>query len=169
MLRLVGIVALFVLAACGQSSPQVVASPSPVIAQGNWNESLAFSGELQGAMAGIVPDNGTQLSECTGARTHNGETWSDTFYGTIDASGAVWGIVFLVNNFRGPGSYLNQAATIEMHSVDLTKVWSSQSGDKINFVVDRNQQSGTVDAMLTNATTGKAGAEHITGRWNCRG
>lgn len=170
MPRLVGIVALLVaLTACNQTTVQSVASPSPVIAQGNWSESLAFKGEVNGAMTAIIPDNPPQNSECTGSRTHNGETWSDTFYGTVDASGAVWGVVFLVSNFRGPGTYLNQDATVEMHSTDTSRVWSSADGGKVTFLVARNQQSGTVDATLTNADTGKVAAEHITGSWNCRG
>jgi len=169
MLRVVGIVALIVLAACNQTSVNTVASPSPVIAAGNWTEGLAFSGDVKGQMTGIVPDSQIQHSECTGARTHNGETWSDTFYGTVDAGGAVWGVVFLVDNFRGQGTYLNQSVTVEMHSPDTSQVWSSGPSDKVTFLVARNQQSGTIDASLTNATTGKAGAEHITGSWSCRG
>jgi hypothetical protein len=169
MLRVVGIVALFVLAACDSTSVKTVASPSPVIAAGNWSESLTFAGDVPGQMTGIVPDTDVQRSECTGSRTHNGETWSDTFYGTVDASGQAWGVVFLVDNFRGPGTYLNKSVTVEMHSPDTTRVWSSLDADRVTFVVARNQQSGTVDATLTNATTGKVAAEHITGRWNCRG
>jgi hypothetical protein len=169
MLRVVGIVALIVLAACDSTSVKTVASPSPVIAQGNWSEGLAFAGDVSGQMTGIVPDTDTEQSECTGSRTHNGETWSDTFYGTLDASGQIWGVVLLVENFRGPGSYIDGSVTVEMHSQDTTRVWSSGDGDKVTFVVARNQQSGTLDATLTNATTGKVAAEHITGRWNCRG
>lgn len=170
MPRFVGIVALVVvLAACGQTTAQTVVSPSPVIAVGNWSEGLTFKGDVTGAMNGIVPDNPPQRSECTGARTHNGDTWADTFYGTVDASGAVWGVVFLIDNFRGPGTYLNQDATIEMHSPDTARVWSSADGGKVTFRLDRNQQSGTIDATLTNASTGKIGSEHITGSWNCRG
>jgi hypothetical protein len=170
MPRVVGIVALFVLlTACDTTNVKTVASPSPIIAQGNWDQALAFKGDVNGSMTGIVPDNPPQNSECTGSRTHNGETWSDTFYGTLDSSGAVWGVVFLVDNFRGPGTYLNQDVTVEMHTPDTTRVWSSADGGKVTFLVARNQQSGTVDASLTNAQTGKAGAEHITGSWNCRG
>jgi hypothetical protein len=57
--------------------------------------------------------------------------------------------------------------TVEVHNPDATKVWQSRGSDKITFVLDRSQQSGTVDAMLTNATTGKDGLQ-VTGHWNCR-
>jgi hypothetical protein len=170
MLRVAGIVALIVLAtACEQTNVKQVASPSPVIAQGNWSQSLAFAGEVTGQMSGIVPDTGGVKSECTGSKTHIGDLWSDGFYGPVDSSGDIWGVVFLIDNFSGPGTYVNSSVKVEMHSQDTSKVWSSRDGDKVTFTIDRNQQMGTIDATLTNATSGKVAALHITGRWNCRG
>jgi hypothetical protein len=170
MLRVAGIVALIVVAtACGQTPVNTVASPSPVIAQGNWTQALTLTGDVPGQMTGIVPDTTDQQSQCTGSKTRVGERWADTFYGTIDSGGQVWGIVFSIDNFSGPGTYLDKAITLEMHSVDASKVWQSRDGDKITFTIDRSQQSGTVDGSLTNAATGKTAAQHITGRWNCRG
>ena len=167
MLRAAGIVALIVLAACNESSPKASVSPTPIAVQGSWTQNLTFAGELSGHMAGIVPDLGAQKSQCTGGRTHNGETWADIFYGAVDVSGDVWGIVFQINNFRGPGTYQDSSVTVEVHNPDASKVWQSRGTDKITFILDRSQQSGTVDAMLTNATTGKDGL-HLTGSWNCR-
>jgi hypothetical protein len=46
-------------------------------------------------------------------------------------------------------------------------VWQSRGSDRVTFILDRSQQSGTIDAMLTNAATGKDGL-HVTGTWNCR-
>ncbi len=167
MLRAAGIVALLVLAACNESPAKPSPSPTPIVAQGSWIQNLTFAGELSGHLAGIVPDVGVQKSQCTGGRTHNGETWADIFYGTVDVSVDVWGVVFQINNFRGPGTYQNSSVTVEVHNPDATKVWQSRGSDKITFVLDRSQQSGTIDAMLTNATTGKDGLQ-VTGRWNCR-
>jgi hypothetical protein len=75
--------------------------------------------------------------------------------------------VFEINNFRGPGTYQNSAVTIEVHSLDATKVWQSRANDKVNFTLDRSQIAGTVDAMLTNATSGNDGLQ-LTGHWSCR-
>jgi len=74
MLRGAGIVALIVLAACGETSNKPAVSPSPVVAQGSWTQNLDFAGEIAGHMSAIVPDIGDQKSQCTGGRTHNGET-----------------------------------------------------------------------------------------------
>lgn len=167
MLRAAGIVALIVLAACGQTSAKPPASPSPIVAQGSWVENLTFTGDISGHLTTIVPDVGDQRSQCTGGRTHNGETWADFFYGNVDASGDVWGVVFEIKNFRGPGTYQGSSVTVEVHSLDAARVWQSRSGDKVTFTLDRSQQTGTVDAALTNATTGKAGLQ-LKGNWNCR-
>ena len=169
MLRVVGIVALFVLAACGQDTIQSVASPSPVIPQGNWTQNLKFAGEVPGQMTGIVPDTATQQSACTGSRTRNGETWSDSFFGTVDSSGQQWQVIFLIGNFRGPGTYANSDVNVQLQTIDNTRAWLNLGSDKVTFTMDRSQQSGTIDALLTNAASGKAGAVHLSGSWNCKG
>ena len=177
MLRLVGIVALFVLAACNQSSAKVGPSPSPVIPEGNWNENLTLSGDLPGHITAILPDQAGQQTFCSGAKARNGETWSDSFYTTVDASGNTWQVSVVIENFRGPGTYSAKDVKIVLQSPDNSQAWLNQDADptqnlgadKVTFTITRDQQSGTLDAFLTNATSGKRGAERITGNWNCRG
>jgi hypothetical protein len=168
MLRAAGIVALIVLTACGQSDHAAVASPSPVSTQGNWTLNLTITGEISGQMTGIVADTGDQVSACTGAKTRNGESWADTFFGTIDASGQVWEVGLVVNNFRGPGTYHTADMSIVVRSLDKTKVWLNLARDSITFTLAQGQQSGTVSAALTDANSGKPGIQ-VTGSWNCRG
>ena len=170
MPRVVGIVALIVLAlACGPTPIKIGPSPSPVLLDGNWSQNLTFTGEVPGQMTGIIPGTGDLKSECTGSKTHMGERWSDVVNGSLDASGQIWGLIILIDNFSGPGTYADKAVVVELHSADATKVWRSGAGDRVTFTIERNQQTGTIDASLTSATTGKAGAEKITGTWNCRG
>src|SRR5256885_16524329 len=88
MLRVVGIVALFVLAACDQTSAKVGPSPSPVLAQGSWTQNLTLTGELPGRITTIVPDQGTQQTFCPGAKARNGETGAATSYTTADSCGS---------------------------------------------------------------------------------
>ena len=177
MLRLAGIVALIVLAACGQTSARLEPSPSPVIAQGNWIQSLTLSGDLPGQITSIVPDQGTQQTFCSGAKARSGDTWSDSFYASIDSSGSEWQVSIVIDNFRGPGIYTNKDVRIALQSPDNSRTWLNQDADpmsgldsdNVTFTITRTQQTGTIDASLTNATSGKRGAEHITGTWNCRG
>ena len=177
MLRVVGIVALFVLAACDQTNAKVGPSRSPVIAQGSWAQNLTLTGELPGRITTIVADQGTQQTFCSGAKARNGETWASTFYTTVDSSGNEWLLSINVANFRGPGTYTNRDVQISLQAPDNSKAWLNQgadpnaklAADKVTFTMDRTMQSGTIDALLTSAATGKRGAEHITGAWNCRG
>lgn len=177
MLRLAGIVALFVFTACGQTSVNVGNSPSPVISQGTWTQNLTLAGDLPGHITGVVPDQATQQTFCSGAKARNGDTWSDSFYANIDSSGNEWQLNIIIENFRGPGTYTDKDVKISLQSADNSQAWLNQdldpvtsaAADRVTFTMDRSQQSGTVDAMLTNAATGAHGAEHITGSWNCRG
>jgi hypothetical protein len=168
MLRGAGIVALFVLAACDQSSAAPRVSPSVPTAQANWTQDLTFSGDLSGHMSSIVANGGTIQNGCTGAKPRAGQTWSDKFYGNIDSSGVVWGVFFVIQNYGGPGTYQNTAITIEVDSDDHTQQWLNADKDKVTFTLDRSGQSGTIDALLTNSQTGKNGALHLTGQWNCK-
>ena len=169
MLRLVGIVALFVLAACGQTSGNAGPTPSPVFAQGSWTQNLTLTGELPGRITTIVADQGTQQTFCSGAKARSGDTWASTFYTTIDASGSEWQLSINVVNFRGPGTYATRDVQISLQAPDNSRAWLNQSADKVTFTMDRSQQSGTIDASLTSAYSGKKGAERIVGTWNCRG
>jgi hypothetical protein len=177
MLRFVGIVALFVLAACSQTTSQVEPSPSPVIAEGNWSQNLTLAGDLPGHITSIVPDQGTQQTFCSGAKARNGETWADSFYAAVDSGGSEWQISIVIENFRGPGIYTDRDVKVVLQSPDNSQAWQNQpadpiqnlAADKVTFTITRSQQSGTVDALLTNAASGNRGAEHISGSWNCRG
>jgi hypothetical protein len=169
MLRGAGIVvALIVLAACGGSSPVVRASPSLPAEQASWTQDLSFSGDISGHMTSIVPDTASLESACTGAKPRPGQTWADKFYGSIDTTGEVWGIDIVIQNYGGPGVYKNGAVEIEVHDSGNSKVWLSMSGDSVTFTLDRTQESGTLDATLTNADSGKAAALRLTGTWNCK-
>jgi hypothetical protein len=119
-------------------------------------------------MTSIVPNTASLQSACTGAKPRPGQTWADEFYGSIDTSGQVWGIDFVIQNYGGPGVYKDQAIQIQVHDADSTNVWLSMSGDTVMFTLDRTQQSGMVDATLTNADSGKAGSLHLSGQWNCK-
>jgi hypothetical protein len=80
----------------------------------------------------------------------------------------VWEMGFVVNNFRGPGTYRTADVTIVVRNLDKTKVWLNIARDKVTFTMTTTQQSGTLDAALTDANTGKPGIK-VTGQWNCRG
>ena len=168
MLRAAGIVALFVLAACGQSTAKPVQSPVPSV-HGSWVLNLTFVGEVNGHMSAIVANSGSNTSECTGVKSHSGDPWSDAFYGTLDSGTQVWGVTFFVNAYRGAGTYKNPDVTVQVHSTTDSKfVLQNVTGDAVTFTIYRDLESGTVDAELTDAQTGAKGLR-LTGNWRCRG
>src|SRR2546425_11489728 len=99
MLRVVGIVALFVLAACDPTSVKVGPSPSPVIAQGSWAQNLTLTGDLPGQIVNIVPDQATQQTFCSGSKVRTGETWSDSFYASVVSRGSERQLTITIANF----------------------------------------------------------------------
>jgi hypothetical protein len=136
-----------------------------------------LTGDLPGRITTIVADQGTQQTFCSGAKARNGETWASTFYTTVDTSGSEWQLSINVANFRGPGTYTNRDVQVSLQAPDNSRAWLNQAADanqklaadKVTFTIDRSLQSGTVDAALTSAASGKRGAERIVGTWNCRG
>src|SRR5207245_4914354 len=106
----------FALAPSNRTPAKVGPPPSPVIAQGNWNQNLALTGDLPDQITSIVPDQGTQQTFCSGAKPRNGDTWSDSFYASLNSSGAEWQLNIVIENFRGQGSYLDKDVTISLQS-----------------------------------------------------
>ena len=97
--------------------------------------------------------------------------YSDTWQLVINTATTIvtFLMVFLIQNFRGPGTYTSADVEVQMHNPDNSVVWMNRVPDKVTFTIERGQQTGTVDAQMTNSTSAKSGAEHVTGRWNCRG
>ena len=58
--------------------------------------------------------------------------------------------------------------SIVVRSLDNAKVWLNLARDKVTFTMDATQQSGTINAALTDANSGKP-ALNVKGTWNCRG
>ena len=120
-------------------------------------------------MSAIVANSGDNVNECTGTKSHSGDPWSDAFYGTVDTGTQVYGVTFLVSNYRGAGTYKDGDVSVQVHNPDDSQaVWQNISGDKATLVINKNLQSGTIDAQLTDANSGKQSL-NLKGSWNCRG
>ena len=85
-------------------------------------------------------------------------------------------ILRLSSSFRFDSTSARSAATPPELSADRAHTLQQSvlgvtqaAADKVTFTIDRSQQTGTIDAFLTNAASGVHGAEHLTGQWNCRG
>ena len=145
------------------ATPTPVALASP--AGPAWTQDLSFTGELQGRMTGIVPNQAGQHSDCTGPNSKTAGNWALTLFGQVGPN--VYGVVITANPYRGPGSYPAGPASVEVHTVDLKQVWQVQPGDSVTFRVNNDEQSGTLDATLTDLADAK-GKLRVAGSWSCR-
>lgn len=147
------------------SGSAALTAPQPSPSGVAWAEDLTFSGEMAGRMTGIVPNQPGQRSECTGPNSKTSGNWASTLFGQV--SNGVYGLVVTANPYRGPGSYAAGPAKVEIHSADQKQVWQSQTGDVVTFTVNNDEQTGTLDAALTNLSDGKTKLR-VSGTWSCR-
>jgi hypothetical protein len=140
------------------------ATPTPSAAAFSWVENLAFSGDVSGQLTSIVASGPGQASECTGHNSSVGGRWDSAIYGLVGQ--AIFGVVLTATPYRGPGTYSPPAVTVQVHSTDNQKVWRSQGSDAVTFVVGPDEQSGSLDAVLTNQLDNTSKL-HVTGTWSC--
>lgn len=161
------------MVACGPL-PETSATPAPApsatavasaSAAPNWVQDLTFGGDVAGNMARIAPPAPNQMSECSGKNSKSGGAWASSVFGPV--GGDVLGVVILASGYRGPGTYDQAHASVQVHSLDNSRVWSSLAGDRVSFTVGADEESGTLDATLTNLSTGKSKLS-LSGRWSCR-
>jgi len=164
------------LAACaGQAPPAAVvpprvtpapATPAPAGSPaGSWAQALTFSGDLQGAMDGVLPDSPATRSECTGRNSRPEGAWASALYGTVGPD--VYEVLVTVHAYRGPGVYGAPDVMVQVARPDGSAIWQTSGGDRATFTVDPGEESGTVSATLTNLST-TATRLRVDGRWSCR-
>jgi hypothetical protein len=174
-IRLAGILLVALLAgACqGIEAPKLDAPPPPPTStpspsstpDPNWAQSLDFSGEFSGTMTTVVPASPPARSECTGRNSRPAGVWASSLFGFVGAG--VYGVLFAVSQYRGPGSYRAPDVTIQVHNADNSAVWQSTGDGSATLVVAADEESGTVEANLTNLNSNQATLK-LNGSWSCR-
>jgi hypothetical protein len=167
------VLALFV-AACGTSTAPTAntstptPSPSPVVSPSTglgWVEGLTLSGDLKGTMSVVAPNVGNQQSECSGKNSRTGGMWASTIYVLLGSQ--KYGVAFLATQYRGPATYAEDVASVQVFTPDHSKAWQNLASDPVKFTVNADEESGTVDATLTNLTTTQTKL-NVRGTWSCR-
>jgi hypothetical protein len=170
-------IALLLASACG-GAPASVHSPSPSptrvplpIATASlgsgyapWALNLDFSGEFIAHVTGTAPPDDVIRDECTGSSSASLGSWASTM--ALDISKTRYALVVLTKEYKGAGVFTTNVK-VEVHSADLAHVWQNGTGDSVSFTVNPDEQSGLLDANLTNAAT-PASKLHVTGRWSCQ-
>ena len=169
----VGIAILLAGACSGPAASTPEASPSPtptaaplVIGSGNapWPLDLTFTGDLTGSVSATAPNDPAIRNECTGRNSTRGQaSWASTMAFAIGPQR--YALVILATGYRGPSTF-TKALSVEVHSADLNRVWSNRADDPVSFTVSVNEESGSIDATLTNATAPSQKLK-VRGRWTC--
>ena len=170
-------IALLLACACG-GAPASGAKPSPTptrtplpIASASlgsgyapWALNLNFTGELTAHVTGTAVPDDVIRDECTGSGSAGLDSWASTMALNIDKTR--YALVVLTKGYKGPGVFATNV-NVEVHSADLAHVWQNGTGDAVSFTVNSDEQSGLLDANLTNAAT-PASKVHVSGRWSCQ-
>jgi len=93
-------------------------------------------------------------------------SWASSLFGFVGRD--VYGVTVVVGGYRGTGAYDQKQASVPVHRPDnRAAVWQSVADDPVRFTVSDTEESGTVDATLSNLGNGKTKLK-VAGRWSCR-
>lgn len=166
---LLGMLILLTCACAGlEAEPPVAATPlstpSAVAAQ-SWLQDLSFSGDVKGKLNQISPGQGNLRSVCTGGRGTGADSWILTLFGPIGRR--VYGFQVGIQPYRGPAAYNGAKAQVQLFRPDNSLAWSSGGDDEVSFSLDPSQESGQINASLTNLSNNQTMVK-VSGRWSCR-
>ena len=130
-----------------------------------WVEDLTLNGDLKGPMTVVAPNVSGQQSECTGKNSRTGGTWASTIY--VLLGNQRYGVAFLSVQYRGPASYAEDVASVQVFTPDHSKAWQNLASDAVKLTVNADEESGAVEATLTNLSNGKSKLQ-LKGNWSCR-
>ena len=116
-------------------------------------------------MSVVAPNVTNQQSECSGKNSRGGGNWASTIY--VLLGNQKYGVLFLAMEYRGPATYSQDVASVQVFSPDHAKVWQSVASDPVTLTVNAEEESGTVDATMTNAGNGQTKLM-LKGSWSCR-
>ncbi|MDQ6772593.1 MAG: hypothetical protein M3024_06350 [Candidatus Dormibacteraeota bacterium] len=165
------LLAVVTLSACGalEPVPQVAATPTPTqIADPNsapsWLENLTFGGDLRGTLNQVTAGENGMRTACTGPRGRAMQAYVLTVFGPVGKS--VYGVQLTVNQYRGPGQYSAPLAGAQVFRPDNSAGWRAVDGDSVTVSVGPDEQSGQVQASLTNLGNNNSKLK-LKGNWAC--
>ena len=116
-------------------------------------------------MTGTAPPDDLIRDECTGNGSARLGSWASTMALIIGQQR--YALVVLASDYKGAGVFTSNV-NVEVHSADQAKVWQNGPGDPVTFTVGSNEQSGLLDATLSNAATPAPGSSTYLRHWSCQ-
>jgi hypothetical protein len=153
----------------GRAMPAALAPPpataTPATPHGSWAQALVLSGDVEGTMDHVVEGSDAARSECSGRNSRPAGAWASALFGLVGQD--VYEVMATVRPYRGPGVYRVPDVTVQVARQDGAEVWQTSAGDPATFTVGAGEESGSVDATLTNLST-EVAKLRLTGRWACQ-
>jgi hypothetical protein len=91
--------------------------------------------------------------------------WASALFGPI--GGDVYEVLVTVRPYRGPGTYQAPDVSVQVARPDGSAVWQTSGGDSATFTVGVDEESGSLDATLTNLSSTTTTLS-VDGHWSCR-
>jgi hypothetical protein len=148
------------------STPTPLAVPTDVAGGTNapWALDLDLGGDLTAHVTGTAPSDAAVHNDCTGVDSPRLGSWASTMAFTVGQTR--YALYMLVKDYRGAAAF-SSGATVEVSSEDQGQAWQNESGDAVTLTVGAQQQSGQLQAVLSNvADTSKKLT--IAGHWSCQ-
>jgi hypothetical protein len=144
-------------------TPAVVVTPFPAAGNAPWSLNLDLTGDLAAHVSGTAPSDDTVHNDCTGPDSSRLGSWGSTMAFAVGQQR--YALFMLVKDYRGAGVFTSDAQ-IEVSSEDQKQAWQNGSDDRVSFTVGPGEQSGLIDAVLSNVTT-PAQKLNVSGHWSC--
>jgi hypothetical protein len=150
-------------------SPSPTPIPSPVVTAtlgtgyAPWLLNLDFSGDLTAHVTGTAPSDELIHNECTGEGSTRQGSWASTM--ALNIGQQRYALIVLVDGYKGAGVFTDNVK-VEVYTTDKARIWQNGPGDPVTFTVGSDEQSGLLDATLTNAATGSSKVR-ASGHWTC--
>jgi len=143
--------------------PTAVATDEPGGANAPWALNLDLSGSLSGHVGGTAPSDDAIHNDCTGTDSARLGSWGSTMAFTVGQQR--YALFLLVKDYKGSAVF-SDGVNVEVASEDQSQIWQNESGDPVTFTVGADQQSGLLEAELSNVadTTKKL---DVAGHWSC--
>lgn len=115
-------------------------------------------------MSQIVTGDRAPESQCTGRNSRFGGTWVSSMYGPVGKQ--VYELLVTVPEYQGPNTYRPPEVAVQVVRLDGSAIWRTSGGDPATFTVNPDEESGSIDASLTDVNDSTTGLR-VTGRWSC--
>ena len=103
-----------------------------------WAQALTFTGDVQGAMYGVVAGDASAARGCSGRNSRLTGAWASALFGPVGRD--VYEVLVTARPYRGPGTYSGPEVTVQVSRPDGSAAWQTGPGDAVTFTVAAGEE-----------------------------